>query len=45
VEQRGGNSVVVASGTLTDGRSFQVEFTEKFREEEHLFPHIRIEFR
>ncbi len=45
VEQRGGNSVVVASGTLTDGRSFQVEFTEEFREGEHLFPQIRIEFR
>jgi hypothetical protein len=45
VEQRGGNEVVVASGTLTDGRSFQVEFTETFREGEHLFPRVRIEFR
>jgi hypothetical protein len=44
-EQRGGNEVVVASGTLTDGHSFQVEFTEEFREGEHLFPQIRIEFR
>jgi hypothetical protein len=45
VEQRGGNEAVVASGTLTDGRSFQVEFTDKFREGEHLFPQVRIEFR
>jgi hypothetical protein len=45
VEQRGGNEVVVASGTLTDGRSFQVEFTEKFREGQHLFPEVRIDFR
>jgi len=44
VEQRGGNEAVVASGMLTDGRSFQLEFTEKFREGEHLFPHVRIEF-
>jgi hypothetical protein len=44
-EQRGGNEAIVASGNLTDGRSFQVELTEKFREREHLFPHVRIEFR
>ena len=43
--QRGGNEALVASGTLTDGRSFQVEYTEKFREGEHLFPHIRIDFK
>jgi hypothetical protein len=43
--QRGGNEAVVAAGTLTDGRSFQVEITEKFREGEHLFPHVRIDFR
>jgi len=43
-EQRGGNEALVASGTLADGRSFQVEITEKFREGEHLFPHVRIEF-
>jgi hypothetical protein len=43
--QRGGNEAVVATGTLTDGRTFQVEFTEKFREGEHLFPHVRIDFR
>jgi hypothetical protein len=43
--QRGGNETVVATGTLTDGRTFQVEFTEKFREGEHLFPHVRIDFR
>jgi hypothetical protein len=45
VEQRGGNEALVATGTLTDGRSFQVELTEKFREGEHLFPQVRIEFR
>jgi hypothetical protein len=45
VEQRGGNEAVVASGTLRDGRWFQVEFTEKFRDGVHIFPHIRIEFR
>jgi len=44
VQQRGGNEALVASGTLSDGRSFQVELTEKFREGEHLFPHVRIEF-
>ena len=43
--QRGGNEALVASGTLTDGRWFQVEYTEKFREGEHLFPHIRIDFK
>ncbi len=45
VPQRGGNEALVASGTLTDGRSFQVELTEQFREGEHHFPHVRIEFR
>ncbi len=45
VEQRGGNEAVVASGSLADGRSFQLEFTEEFREGRHLFPHVRIEFR
>ena len=44
VQQRGGNEALVASGTLSDGRSFQVKLTEKFREGEHLFPHVRIEF-
>ena len=44
VQQRGGNEALIASGTLTDGRSFQVEITEKFREGEHLFPHVRIDF-
>jgi hypothetical protein len=43
--QRGGNEAVVAGGSLTDGRTFQVEFTEKFREGQHLFPHIRIDFK
>lgn len=43
--QRGGNEVIVASGTLTDGRSFQVQITEKFRDGEHLFPHVKIDFR
>ena len=44
VQQRGGNEALIASGTLTDGRSFQVELTEKFREGQHLFPHVRIDF-
>ena len=43
--QRGGNEAVVAAGSLTDGRTFQVEFTEKFVEGQHLFPHIRIDFK
>ena len=43
--QRGGNEAVVAAGSLTDGRTFQVEFTEKFRAGQHLFPHVRIDFR
>ena len=43
--QRGGNSALVASGTLTDGRSFFVQVTEKFRDGEHLFPHVAIQFR
>jgi len=43
--QRGGNETLVASGTLTDGRSFFVEVTEKFRNGVHLFPHVSIEFR
>ena len=43
--RRGGNSDVVASGTLTDGRSFQLEYSENFREGERRFPHIRIDFR
>jgi hypothetical protein len=43
--QRGGNETLVASGTLTDGPSFFVELTEKFRDGVHLFPHITIQFR
>ena len=44
VQQRGGNEALVASGTLADGRSFQVELTEKLRAGEPLFPHVRIDF-
>jgi hypothetical protein len=43
--RRGGTSVVVASGTLTDGRSFQVQYTEKFREGENRFQQVRIDFK
>jgi len=43
--QRGGNEALVASGTLTDGRAFFVEVTEKFRDGVHLFPHVAIQFR
>jgi hypothetical protein len=43
--QRGGNEALIASGTLTDGRRFRVEYTEKFRDGQHLFPHIRIDFK
>ena len=43
--QRGGNSTAVGSGTLTNGRRFFFEITEKFRDGEHLFPHVSIQFR
>jgi hypothetical protein len=43
--QRGGNEALVASGTLTDGRSFFFEMTEKFRDGVHLYPHITVQFR
>jgi hypothetical protein len=43
--QRGGNEALVASGTLTDGRSFFFEMTEKFRDGVHLYPHIAVQFR
>jgi hypothetical protein len=43
--QRGGNESLTAMGSLADGRSFQVEFTEQFRNNVHTFLHIRIEFR
>jgi hypothetical protein len=43
--QRGGNESLTAFGNLADGRAFQVEFTEKFRNGVHTFPHVRIEFR
>ncbi len=43
--QRGGNEALVASGTLTDGRSFVFQMTEKFRNGVHLYNHLRIEFR
>jgi len=44
VQQRGGNEALVASGTLADAPSFQVELTEKLRAGEPLFPHVRIDF-
>ena len=43
--QRGGNETLVVSGMLTDGRSFFVQMTEKFRDGVHLFPHMTIQFR
>ncbi len=43
--QRGGNEALVASGTLTDGRTFFFEMTEKFRDGVHLYPHITVQFR
>ena len=45
VGERGGNESDNAFGQLSDGRTFQVEFTEKFRNGVHTFPHFRIEFR
>ena len=43
--QRGGNEALVASGTLTDGRTFFFEMTEKFRDGVHLYPHITVQIR
>jgi hypothetical protein len=42
--ERGGNESDNALGQLTDGRTFQVHFTEKFRDGVHTFPSFRIEF-
>ncbi len=43
--QRGGNEAMVVAGVLSDGRSFFVQMTEKFRDGVHLYPHLTIQFR
>ena len=43
--ERGGNESDNALGEFDDGRTFQVQFTEKFRDGVHTFPSFRIEFR
>ena len=43
--RRGGNEALVARGLLSDGSSFLVQMTEKFRDGVHLYPHLAIEFK
>ena len=43
--QRGGNEAMVVAGALSDGRSFFVQMTEKFRDGVHLYPHLTVQFR
>lgn len=43
--ERDANESLAALGTLSDGRTFQVELAEKLHDGIHTFIHVRIEFR